>query len=337
MTESTGTGRAKFVKPAWYDDLKNFAIPDTKKAIWQLVNTLVPYFVIWGVMIYTIKQGYSYWITLALAVLGAGFLTRIFIIFHDCGHGSFLASRRANTLIGYITGILTFTPYEDWRKAHAIHHATVGDLDRRGTGDVYTMTLEEYKRGPWYKKLGYRVYRNPFVLFILSPAPMFMLAQRIPHKGAGKRERRSVLITDLAILGILLVAYFTIGLKTYLLIQVPIMAIAGTFGVWLFYVQHQYQGVYWARHDEWDPIKSAVYGSSFYKLPKILQWFSGNIGFHHIHHLRPTIPNYNLERCYNEIPALQEVKALTLKTSIKSLWYNLYDEENKRMVSFSQV
>jgi omega-6 fatty acid desaturase (delta-12 desaturase) len=301
------------------------------------VNTFVPYIALWALMVYFIRAGFSYWLTLPLIVLAAALQVRIFIFFHDCGHGSFFASPRANTIVGYVTGILTFTPYHDWRRAHAKHHATAGDLDRRGWGDVWTMTVEEYLAAPRVKRLAYRLFRNPLLMFGLGPALIFLVTQRFPHKGAKKREINSVIITDLAILAIVIVASLTIGLRTYLLIQLPILLIAGVFGLWLFYVQHQYEGVYWARHEVWDPIKAALQGSSYYRLPKVFQWFSGNIGLHHIHHLRPRIPNYSLQRCHDAIPAMQEVQPLGFLESLKSLRMNLYDEKQKRLVSFRSL
>jgi omega-6 fatty acid desaturase (delta-12 desaturase) len=318
----------------WESSIKAHAQPDLQKAIWQLINTFVPYIALWGLMIFTIQQGYSYWITLALALVAAGIWARTFIFFHDCGHGSFFASRQANRILGYISGILTFTPYEDWRRAHAVHHATAGDLDRRGVGDVWTMTVAEYLSSSKRIRFAYRVYRNPFIMFGLGPTIIFLIAQRFPHKGARKRERDSVIITNLAILIILVLASVTIGIRTYLLIQIPIMLIAGAVGVWLFYVQHQFEGVYWARHEDWDPVKAALGGSSYYKLPKVLQWFTGNIGLHHIHHLRPLVPNYNLQKCYDEVPAMQSVEPVTLRSSLNSLWLKLWDEDHQKMISF---
>jgi omega-6 fatty acid desaturase (delta-12 desaturase) len=321
----------------WQIAIKAHVQPNHRKAIWQLINTFIPYIALWGLMIYSIQSGLSYWITLGLIVLSSGFLARIFIFFHDCGHGSFFASQRANRWLGYLTGILTFTPYEDWRHAHAIHHATAGDLDRRGVGDVWTMTAEEYLSASRAQRTFYRIYRNPFVMFGLGPAIVFLITQRLPHKGAGKRERQSVWITNAAILAIVLLAHFTIGLRTYLLIQIPLMLLTGSLGIWLFYVQHNYEGVYWVRHEEWDPVKSALEGSSYYKLPKVLQWLTGNIGLHHIHHLRPRIPNYRLQECFDEIPAMQEVEPVTLKSGIKTLWLKLWDEDQGKMISFSKL
>lgn len=325
------------VQSDWYRALSRYEKPNHLKAIWQLLDTFIPYIALWILMICMIRHGVSYWLTLPLIVVAAGLLVRIFIFFHDCGHGSFFASRKANQIVGYISGVLTFTPYEDWRHQHAEHHATASDLDHRGTGDIWTLTVEEYLAASTWKKLTYRFFRNPFVLFVLGPPILFLIAHRIPRKEDKKRERRSVHYTNLAILGILVIASVTIGLRTYLLIQLPIMAVAGAIGVWMFYVQHQFEKDYWARHEDWDPVRAALDGSSYYKLPKVLQWFTGNIGLHHIHHLRPRIPNYNLQKCLDEIPALQAVEPLTLRRSLKSICLNLWDEANGRMVSFRSI
>ena len=337
MLADSGTIRTKVVKPNWYQTLSKYGQSNLQKAIWQLLNTLIPYFALWVLMVHTVHQRYSYWITLALVVVAAALLVRIFIFFHDCCHGSFFASRRANRILGYISGILTFTPYEDWRRSHAGHHATAGDLDRRGVGDIWTLTVKEYLAAPRPKRLAYQLFRNPVVMFGLGPAVVFLIAQRFSHKGARKRERYSVIFTNLAILAIIGMAGLTIGLRAYLLIQLPIMLIAGAIGVWLFYVQHQFEGVYWARHEAWDPMRAALEGSSYYRLPEVLQWFTGNIGLHHIHHLRPRIPNYNLQQCYNDVPAMQAVEPLTIRRSIKSLWMNLWDEEQQKLASFRSL
>lgn len=322
------------VTQEWFRALARYEHPKLLKAIWQLVDTFVPYTALWVLMIYMLRHGVSYWLLLPLIVLAAGFLVRIFIVFHDCGHSSFFASRQANRIVGYLCGILTFTPFDAWRLSHAGHHATVGDLDRRGRGDIWTLTIEEYLAASRRKQIAYRFYRNPFFLFILGSPIIFLVAQRFPGKGMTTQERTSVLLTDLAILAILGAASLTIGLRTYLLIQIPIISIAGTAGIWLFYVQHQFEGVYWARHEEWDPIRAALEGSSYYKLPKALQWFSGNIGLHHIHHLRPRIPNYSLQQCYDEIPEVETVPPLTFWRSLNSLFLHLWDEKNRRMVNF---
>ena len=320
---------------AWRRAVDPFQHANKQRSAWQLVNTLIPYLVLWILMYRSLFI--SYWLTLALSVLAAGFMVRLFVIFHDCAHGSFFASQRANTAVGIFTGIITFTAYYDWRHSHAVHHATAGDLDRRGTGDILTMTVDEYLDAPWWKRLAYRVYRFPPVLLGIGPSFLFLIVQRFPIRVAGQRERNSVLWTDLALLVIVVAAALTIGWQAYVLIQIPIMVIGGAAGVWLFYIQHQFEGVYWERHEKWDFEAAALQGSSFYKLPRILQWFSGNIGFHHIHHLSPRIPNYNLESCYNSSPLFQAVKSITLRSSLKSLNFRLWDERSRRLVGFNAI
>jgi len=337
MFVDAGFTNFKMAKTAWYHTTAKYGHANFRRSLWQLLNTFVPYFALWALMIHTVQRGYPYWITLALAVVAGGILVRIFILFHDCCHGSFFASRRANTVLGYVSGILTFTPYEDWRYAHNIHHATAGDLDRRGVGDIRTMTTAEYLAAPLRRRLAYRIYRNPFVLFGPGAALLFLCFQRFTTKGAGKRERRSVFLTNVALLVIVGTASLTIGFQTYLLIQLPIILIAGSLGLWLFYIQHQFESVYWAHNESWDPMKVALEGSSYFKLPKILQWFSGNIGLHHIHHVRPSIPNYHLQQCYDDMPAFQAVVPLTILTSVKSLRLSLYDEEQKKLISFRSL
>lgn len=332
--DRSNSAKTQVVHSDWYRELSRYERPHLGKALFQLFNTLLPYFGLWALMVWMLKHGFSYWLTVPLMVVAAGLLVRIFIFFHDCSHGSFFVSRRANRIVGYLCGVLTFTPYDNWRHPHIVHHATGGDLDRRGDGDVWTLTVEEFLAAPLWKRGLYRLFRNPVFLFVLSPLVKFAFVHRFPHVGAGKPERWSVHLTNLAILGILIAAYFTIGLKTYLLIQVPIITIAGAIGIWLFYVQHQYEGVYWDRHEGWDPVKAALAGSSYYKLPKVLQWFSGNIGLHHIHHLRPRIPNYNLQRCLDEVPALRDVEPLTLRCSLKSMFLHLWDEQQQKLISF---
>jgi omega-6 fatty acid desaturase (delta-12 desaturase) len=337
MSAGLGALRAQEARPAWYQALAKYQQPNLRKAVWQLTSTLVPYVALWAGMYWIMRLGYPYWITLALSVVGGGLLIRIFILFHDCCHGSFFASRRANRIWGYVCGILTFTPYEEWRHTHAIHHATASDLDRRGTGDVWTMTVDEYQAAPRLQRLAYRLFRHPLVLFGLGPVGVFLLAHRLPRRGSRKYERYSVWFTNLALLAIILLASLTIGLGTYVAIQLPILAIGGAAGIWLFYVQHQFEGVYWARYGEWSPTKAALQGSSYYKLPKVLQWFTGSIGLHHIHHARPRIPNYSLQRCYEEVPELQLVESLALRTSLRSLQLRLWDERQQKLVSFRSL
>lgn len=318
-------------------ELMPYARPDRRKAIIQLINTFIPYAVLWAMLIYMVKHEYPLAVIIALMVLAALFLLRIFIFFHDCAHGCFFDSQKANTVLGYVAGILTFTPFRLWQKNHLIHHGTYADLDRRGIGDIWTLTVDEYQAASKLKRIGYRLYRNPLVFLFLGPGYIFLIAQRYIHRWEDKDVRHSGAYTNLAIAVILWIAHVTVGLKTYLIIQIPVMLIAGAMGVWLFYVQHQFEGVYWARHEDWDPLRAALNGSSYYKLPKILQWFTGNIGLHHIHHVLPRIPNYNLQRCYDEVPFLQKVRPLTIRRSLKSLWLNLWDEKQQKLVSFRSL
>jgi omega-6 fatty acid desaturase (delta-12 desaturase) len=321
-------------RPPWQTHVARFSRPDRRQAIWQLTNTFLPYAGLWALMILTVERGLPYWVTLALAVPAAGLLVRIFIFFHDAGHGSFFASRRANTILGYVTGILTFTPFHDWTHAHALHHASAGNLDRRGTGDIWTMTVSEYLAAPWHQRLAYRVFRNPGIMLTIGPVLVFLILPRFPRRGKRKLDRNSIWITNLAIAAILVVAGLTIGLRTYALVQLPIIVMAASAGVWLFYVQHQYEGTYWARDGEWNFYKAALEGSSYYQLPRVLQWFTGNIGLHHIHHLQPRIPNYRLQQCYDAVPAVQAVTPVTLRSSLRSLRLNLWDEAQQKLVSF---
>lgn len=334
MTIQT-TERTASAATDWRKAVADFQQADTRRSVWQLIDSIAPYAALWVLMYYSLSV--SYWLTLALAVLAAGFLTRVFIIFHDAGHGSFFHSQRANDVTGIITGIMTFTPYYAWRHSHAIHHATSGDLDRRGVGDVWTMTVHEYLNAPWTTRVAYRVFRFPPITFTIGPFFMFAVLHRLTVGVTGERERRSVWWTNLALGLIVMGAALTIGLPAYLLIQVPIMFFAGAAGVWLFYVQHQFEGMVWEHHDKWDFVAAALQGSSFYKLPRVLQWFTGNIGFHHVHHLSPRIPNYNLEPCHNSSPLFQAVKPITLLSSLRSLKFRLWDERSRRLVGFSSV
>lgn len=322
------------VEKRWQEIVARYAHPDLARSLWQVVNTLVPYFTLLYLMVRSVQI--SYWLTLALAIPAAGFLMRIFIIFHDCGHGSFFKSQKYNDLLGTITGILTFTPYHRWKHDHAIHHATSGDLDRRGTGDIYTMTVKEYLAAPWWKKFGYRVMRNPFAMFLVGPLLVFVVTQRFYGPGTGKRERASVWWTNLALAGIFLVAWRLIGWQTYLLVQLPVLMLGMSAGVWLFYVQHNFDPTYWDNHNSWEFVKAGLQGSSFYKLPGVLQWFTGNIGFHHIHHLSAKIPNYNLPKCYEENPVFH-VRPMGLLASLKSLSLRLYDEEQRMLVGWREL
>jgi omega-6 fatty acid desaturase (delta-12 desaturase) len=318
----------------WQDAVAPYASPDLLRSLWQVINTLVPFFTLWYLMIRSVEI--SYWLTLLLALPTAGFMVRSFIIFHDCGHGSFFKSRKANEVLGIITGIINFIPYHRWRHDHAVHHATAGDLDRRGVGDVYTMTVAEYLQAPWWKKFGYRVMRNPLALFLAGPLIVFLITQRIPLPGQGRRETAGVWWTNLALAVIIGLLCWLVGWQTYLMVQLPVLMLATGSGVWLFYVQHNFDPTYWEHQDQWQFVKAGLDGSSFYKLPTLLQWFTGNIGFHHIHHLSPKIPNYKLPECHNQNPIFH-VKPMTLWFSLKSLRLRLWDEHNARMVGWNAL
>jgi omega-6 fatty acid desaturase (delta-12 desaturase) len=319
----------------WKEIVLKYQQPSTWRALWQIINTVVPYAALWYLMYICLPI--SWWLVAPLAVLAGGLLVRVFIIFHDCGHGSFFKSRGANDTVGFLSGILTFTPYYHWRWEHAIHHSNAGHLDKRGTGDVWTMTVQEYLDSSRWKKFSYRLARNPVVLFVIAPIFLFVIRQRFPAAKASRRERHSVHMMNLAILGMAVGLSWTFGLWSWLLIQLIILTVAGGAGVWLFYVQHQFEGVYWERGEDWSFVAAALQGSSFYKLPRILQWFSGNIGFHHIHHLSPRIPNYNLEKCHQADPLFQSVKPTTLLSSLKSITFRLWDEPEKRLVSWGHL
>jgi omega-6 fatty acid desaturase (delta-12 desaturase) len=337
LSENFDMAKIKLESPGGYRALQKYQRISVWKASWQLANTLIPYLLLILLMVFALKAGVSYGFILGLAVVAAALLVRIFIFFHDCAHNCFLGSRKANAFLGYVCGILTFTPYEEWRKIHGNHHNTYGDLDRRGEGDVWTLTTEEYKAASKLKRFLYRFFRNPFILLVLGPLYLFLVSYRYPRKGARRRQLHSVIFTNAAILVIILTASLTIGFKTYVLIQFPVIFMAGVTGVWLFYVQHQFEGTYWARHDQWDWVTASLQGSSYYKLPKVLQWITGNIGLHHIHHLRPRIPNYNLQRCYDETPSLSAVKPLTLFKSFKCLRLKLWDEKKQKLVGFRSI
>jgi omega-6 fatty acid desaturase (delta-12 desaturase) len=318
----------------WQTITSKYAFPDIWRSLWQVANTMIPFFVLWYLMYRSLAVGY--WLTLLLAVPTAGFVIRMFIIFHDCCHGSFFKTVKANEKLGMILGVLVMTPYFEWRHTHALHHAGAGDLDRRGIGDVYTMTVDEYLASPWHKRLGYRIMRSPLLLFTISSFLVFVVFHRTWGPEAGRREKSSVIWTNLALVGILGWIIFEIGLKPFLMVQLPVMLLTSSAGVWLFYIQHNFDPTYWERHTNWEFFFAGMEGSSYYKLPKVLQWFSGNIGFHHIHHLSPKIPNYKLEECHNENPEFQ-IEPLTIRGSLNSLYFRLWDEKEKMLVGWSAL
>ncbi len=318
--------------PNWIEIIKKYNKPKLSKSIFQILTSVVPYIATWVLMIYSIKV--SYWLTLLLCVFAAGFLIRTFIVFHDCVHGSFFRKKRHNEILGVILGIFVFTPFHRWRNDHLIHHSTVGNLDKRGIGDVKTLTVQEYLALSKWKKLGYRIYRHPIFLFGIAPLLHFMLGFRLTRKRLTKSINRNIHFTNLVLVALVIGAILLLGWKTYLLIQLPVLYIATSHGIWLFYVQHQFEDVVWKDTAHWDYKTMALEGSSYFKLPLLLQWFTGNIGFHHIHHLSPIIPNYNLPKCHKENALFNQVKPITFFSALKTLNLRLWDEKNQKLVNF---
>ena len=332
---STAKKSNRSTNKEWKKLIAEYQQPHVGKAVWQIVNTLVPIAAIW-VALYFLKD-ISLWLCIPPALLGGLFLVRAFIIFHDCGHGSFFKSKRANSIVGFITGMLTFTPYRQWSWEHARHHATNGDLDRRGIGDIWTLTVEEYVSGSRRLQLSYRFIRNPIILFVFGPLVLFIILQRFTGSQSKGSVRRSVYIMNATLVVWCVGMSMIFGFLPWLVIQLTMMSIASLFGLWLFYVQHQFEDTYWATNEDWDYTTAAMAGSSYYNLPRILQWFSGNIGYHHIHHLNPKIPNYNLERCHHSHPFFQDAPELRFFSSLKSIQLRLWDEVNGRMISFREL
>ena len=310
--------------------------PRLSRSLMQLGTSLVPFFALWALMWWCLS--YSAWLTLALAFPAAGCLVRLFILQHDCGHGSFFKSRAANDVLGRALSVLTFTPYDRWRKNHAIHHATSGDLDRRGCGDVHMLTVKEYRNLSAGRRLVYRIHRNPLVLFGIGAFVYFVAWQRLtfyePH--LSRKERASVYWTNLGLLVVIALMCWLVGIRQFLQIHVPMLVIAATAGAWLFYVQHHFESTYFRRNDDWSYFDAGLIGSSYYELPAILRWFTADIGLHHVHHLDSQIPNYRLQECFDENPELQRVPRLTLWSSLSCLSLKLWDEEKSEMVGLSR-
>jgi len=321
-------------RPEWMEIISRYNKPDPLKSWWQIINSVGSYLILWFLMVKSLEI--SYWLTLLISVFAAGFLVRIFIIFHDCGHGSFFRSKRMNTVVGIITGLFVFTPYHRWHRDHHIHHQTVGNLDKRGTGDVKTLTVEEYQNLSGWQRFGYRLYRNPVFLFGIAPILLFGVLYRFTKKYMSWRERLYILLTNLALAGAIALVIWAIGWKAYLLIQLPVLYIATVHGVWLFYVQHQFRHVLWTDSGNWDYMTVALKGSSLFKLPAVLNWFTGSIGYHHIHHLSPGIPNYNLKRCHLENSIFRQIKPITFMSAFESLLLRLWDEKRGMLITFRE-
>ena len=300
-----------------------------------MATSVVPYLVLSGLMVGALRV--SYLVTLLLAIPTAGFLVRTYIVFHDCTHGSFLATKRANTWLGTALGLLVFADFRSWKHHHAIHHASAGDLDRRGVGDVPTITVAEYQRRDKRGRLAYRLFRHPLVMFGLGPIFALTIAPRIVPRGARPRIKRSVIATNVAVVLFVAALCWLIGWRAYLLVEVPTIMLAGAAGIWLFYVQHQFEDAYWENAEKWSYADAALRGSSYLKLPRVLQFFSGNIGLHHVHHLSARIPNYNLQRAHDENPIFHGVPTISLADGLRAVKLKLYDERQRRMVTFAQA
>jgi omega-6 fatty acid desaturase (delta-12 desaturase) len=319
----------------WRDSVARHEQPSLRHSLLDVATSVVPYLALTVAMYLCLNV--SIWITLALAVPAAGFLLRTFIVFHDCAHGSFLPAKRANLWLGRLTGLLVFQPFGNWRHNHAVHHGTSGDLDRRGTGDVPTLTVEEYLSLPWKQRLGYRMFRNPLVMFGIGPIWSLMIGPRIWSNEMRPRRRRSVLTTNLALAIVVGAIIWLAGLQAWLLVQMPVAVLAGTMGVFMFYVQHQFEEVYWKSSEDWSYADAALQGSSYLKLPKLFQFFSGNIGLHHVHHLSAKIPNYNLQRAHDENPIFHDVPVLSVRDGLRSIRLKVIDPKGGRLLTWSQV
>ena len=312
--------------------LARYAVPRRGRAVSNLLTSVAVYVGLIGASCAVL--GFSPWLAGGLSAIAAGFLLRTFIVFHDCAHGSFLPSKRANAWLGAALGVLVCTPFAVWRREHAIHHATAGDLDRRGVGDIQTLTVDEYNALPWWRRLRYRLFRNPFVMFGLGPLWVVLLGPRVVSWSTPRRLQRSVLGTDL-VLGVLVaVLCWLLGWQGFLVVQLPALLVSGSIGIWLFYVQHQFEDTYWQSSDSWSYDDAALQGSSYLRLPRVLQFLTGNIGLHHVHHLSARIPNYNLQAAHDENAALHGVPTISLLDGLRATRLKLWDERQRKLVGF---
>jgi omega-6 fatty acid desaturase (delta-12 desaturase) len=321
----------------WTQILARYRIPSPVRSIVELAITAGPLVVLWILMWATLDL--SYWLCLLLAVPAAGFLVRLFMLQHDCGHGAFFRHRLTNDWVGRLIGVLTLTPYDFWRRTHAIHHSTSGNLDRRGTGDIDTLTVHEYLARSRWGRLCYRVYRHPIIMFGVGPAYLFIVRHRLPVglMRGGWQPWLSTMATNVAIAALVATMIWLVGVGAFLLVHIPIMVLAASIGVWLFYVQHQFEDTVWVHDRAWNLHEAALHGSSYYDLPRVLRWFTANIGAHHIHHLCSRIPCYRLPLVLRDYPDLRDIGQLTLVQSFRCVRLVLWDEGQQRLVSFREV
>lgn len=322
----------------WTRILGRYSTANRTRSVVELAVTILPLVTLWAVAWFTFSIGHV-WASLLIAIPAAGFLLRLFMIQHDCGHGTFFAHRLANDWVGRVIGVLTLTPYDCWRRTHAVHHATTGNLDRRGVGDIDTLTVHEYRTRSWWGRLKYRLYRHPLVMFGAGPAYLFLVQHRLPIglMRKGWQPWASTMATNGAIAAVVAALSWFIGIKAVLLVHLPIMLLAATAGVWLFYVQHQFEQTSWERDDRWTLREAALYGSSHYDLPPLLRWFTANIGIHHVHHLCSRVPYYRLSRVLRDYPELRDVGHVTLLQSFRLVRLVLWDEGQRRLVSFRDI
>jgi acyl-lipid omega-6 desaturase (Delta-12 desaturase) len=317
------------------DELAAYARPSLRRSALDIFTSAVPYLAVCVLMYLALDV--SYLLTLALVLPAAGFLVRTFVVFHDCAHGSLLPSKRANQAVGRVLGLFVLSPFQRWRHDHAIHHATSGDLERRGVGDIVTLTVTEYRARRWSGRLAYSLLRNPVVMFGLGPIIAMVIGPRIATRSQRPRLRHSVLGTDVALLVIIGGLCWLIGWQSFLIVWAPSAILAGSIGIWLFYVQHQFEDAYWQSAADWSYTDAALRGSSYLKLPRVMQFFTGNIGLHHVHHLNARIPNYNLQRAHDENPVFHQVPTLTLGDALRTVRLKLWDEEQGKLVTFAQA
>ena len=339
MTPTAGeAGNAELGAGAWARKLRSYRKANARRGVFELASTLVPFALAWFLMMVAFENEH-FWLYGLLLLPAAGFLIRLFMIQHDCGHGSFFPNRRANEWAGRVIGVLTLTPYYYWRRNHATHHASSGNLDRRGIGDVRTLTVAEYVTRSRLDRLGYRLYRHPCVMFGLGPFYLFLMKNRLPvgFMRKGWRPWLSTMGTTATIAMLVILGARTVGLPVFLWVQVPIVAVGAGAGVWLFYVQHQFERTYWAKGEKWNAHDAALYGSSHYALPVVLRWFTANIGVHHVHHLSSRIPYYRLPEVLRNHSELRTRSRLTLLQSLQSSRLTLWDEECQRLVSFKEI